>query len=705
MTVIVGNNVKTGYYNATDGKVYTGTPMLIGQGLPTLRTWVALHYFLNQMRRTAGPIDTYSGSPVVDANGWADCSAPGTQVEYSMGTSNQGQGYTAPTSSTMVLRWNGTGDCNLELSNGFPPLISTSSWNGGTNNRKIYDGSAGSANSGVSVYASDGYPTDIQLFSSTDNEALYDAGNHIHPLFIEDVAEACSPGAPLRFMDVLETNQSGYIDYASFLEKSSTWGNTIDYPRGPRRLYLRSVAEICNEAERDPWICVPMMLDNQAATDMFNDLNTYLDPARKVWVENGNEHWNTGTGFKNGFNWTRMYNAPLHEPTVDPVTGTATDVGHGLSTGNLIYCFNKDGFTTVYPYEGGQESYVIRVDNDNFILGDTIFGDRRRVVTNVTRANPGVVTFTGRTADLANGDLIRIYAVEGMTEIDDIDFQVQNYNDITQTFELYTTGGSPVDTTAYGVFTDTGYFLRHDTNNNSEFTSMYFKNPNERPIAYPTNEAYCNESVRVWDIADTVFGRDRVVHVLSHKFWAGSKFLDADYTTEAREKMDWLAVAPYIDYKRAKGVGIDNVGWETQTNQELADFMIDPYVPSIMTTIEQHIQALGSHRLICYEGGLQIYLPGDSGGVSQAVLGAQLGSFAASSEAGNMYDVYYRGMSSAGMQMHCNYMMTYANCNDVVEDQSNNPLAWGIQTYTGERTQPRWVTTKNFVEAGGVPPG
>jgi hypothetical protein len=701
------SQTKAGYYDSVNGKVHAGEPMKIGQGLPTLRTWIALHYFLDQMRRSNAPIGTFSGSPVVDSNGWADCSVPGTQVEYSMGTSNQGQAFWAPTGPDMVLRWNGTGNCTLELSTGFPTATSTTDWNGGTNNRIIYDGSAGST-AGVSVYAANGYPTDIQLFSSVANEALYDAGNHIHPDFIQDVAESCSPEAPLRFMDVLETNQSGVLDYVSdWDEVGSTWGNTISYPRGPRRIHLRSVAEICNEANRDPWICVPMMLTDASVTAMLTDLNTYLNPGLKVWIENGNEHWNTGTGFKNGFNWTRMAEAPLHTATVDPATAIATDVGHGLVTGDDIISFNKDDSDTDFPYDGGQESYVVRIDDDNFYLCGSIFGNRRRTVTAITNATTGQVTFTGR--NVSNGDIITIYNEStGMTEVNDNAYQVQNFNDVALTFDLYTEDGlSPVDTSAYGIFSGSAYFLRHGEQVSAAdtgFTSMYFKNPAERPVAKATNEMYSNESVRVWELADAVFGRDRVVHVLGHKFWTNSKFLDADYTQEAQEKMDWLAVAPYIDYKRAKGVGIDNIGWETQTYQELADFMIDPYVPSIKNTIDEHIQALGCHRLVCYEGGLQIFIgTNGSNGVPQNVLGAQLGGFARSQEAGDMMEAYYKGMSEAGMNMHCNYMMTYANCNDVVEDQSNNPLAWGIQTFTTERDQPRWVTTRNFVQAGGVP--
>jgi len=75
-------------------------------------------------------------------------------------------------------------------------------------------------------------------------------------------------------------------------------------------------------------------------------------------------------------------------------------------------------------------------------------------VTGITNANPGVVTSTAH--GLSNGDLVRLTAVLGMTEVNYVVFTARNVT--ANTFELYTTATvpTPVNTSAYTPYSSSG---------------------------------------------------------------------------------------------------------------------------------------------------------------------------------------------------------------------------------------------------------
>lgn len=71
-------------------------------------------------------------------------------------------------------------------------------------------------------------------------------------------------------------------------------------------------------------------------------------------------------------------------------------------------------------------------------------------ITNITQANPGVVTYTGAD-NIANGDLVYIYGVTGMTQVNNLLFTVANLDTGANTFEL-----SGVNTTGYTAYSADG---------------------------------------------------------------------------------------------------------------------------------------------------------------------------------------------------------------------------------------------------------
>ncbi len=73
-----------------------------------------------------------------------------------------------------------------------------------------------------------------------------------------------------------------------------------------------------------------------------------------------------------------------------------------------------------------------------------------QAILGITNANPAVVTYNG-SDNYSNGDSIIITNVEGMTELNGLEFVVENLNAGANTFEL-----SGVNSTSYGAYTDGG---------------------------------------------------------------------------------------------------------------------------------------------------------------------------------------------------------------------------------------------------------
>lgn len=80
--------------------------------------------------------------------------------------------------------------------------------------------------------------------------------------------------------------------------------------------------------------------------------------------------------------------------------------------------------------------------------------DNVLTITAITKANPGVVTYTGN--DPENGDEYRIESIVGMTELNNVTVMVQNVNATSNTFELYDEDGDKIDTSGYATYVSGG---------------------------------------------------------------------------------------------------------------------------------------------------------------------------------------------------------------------------------------------------------
>jgi hypothetical protein len=106
------------------------------------------------------------------------------------------------------------------------------------------------------------------------------AASPFHPLF----KERLEPFPYFRFMDWGATNGSEQKD----------WADRKD-PRAMRQtspVAYEFMIQLCNEMNRDAWICVPHLATDDYVRQLAKLLNAQLKPDRKIYVEYSNEIWN-----------------------------------------------------------------------------------------------------------------------------------------------------------------------------------------------------------------------------------------------------------------------------------------------------------------------------------------------------------------------------------------------------------------------------
>ena len=91
----------------------------------------------------------------------------------------------------------------------------------------------------------------------------------------------------MRFMDWQLTNNS-------LVSAWSSRPNPADATWQRKGIPLETIADLCNQLQIDPWICIPHKATDDFVRQTGVLLRQRLDPARKVYVEYSNELWNGG---------------------------------------------------------------------------------------------------------------------------------------------------------------------------------------------------------------------------------------------------------------------------------------------------------------------------------------------------------------------------------------------------------------------------
>lgn len=104
--------------------------------------------------------------------------------------------------------------------------------------------------------------------------------------------------------------------------------------------------------------------------------------------------------------------------------------------------------TQAYMIEVGDQYFRFFRNNSQITLA-------AQNVTAITKANPAVITYAGSDT-YANGDVVYIDGIVGMTEMNGRFIKVANVNAGAKTFEATTLAGANIDSTGYGAYVSGG---------------------------------------------------------------------------------------------------------------------------------------------------------------------------------------------------------------------------------------------------------
>ena len=100
------------------------------------------------------------------------------------------------------------------------------------------------------------------------------------------------------------------------------------------------LCDLANRIGCNIWICVPHRATDDYVTNLAAVLNTHKPAGHKIYIEVGNEVWNTGGPYTNGTQWFNLYDYTKRKFSYDPATKLCTLVGHGFTDGQGIRCFS-----------------------------------------------------------------------------------------------------------------------------------------------------------------------------------------------------------------------------------------------------------------------------------------------------------------------------------------------------------------------------
>jgi len=141
----------------------------------------------------------------------------------------------------------------------------------------------------------------------------FDETTTFHPDYLEDL----TPYSALRFMDWGQTNSNPI----------TTWSEVptaTHCSQGRTAVLVASyeiIIELANLTQKDPWICVPHLVDDHFVYQLATLLFENLDPTLQVYLEYSNETWNTASSFQQTY-YTRNQGIALG------LSANAVEAGH-----------------------------------------------------------------------------------------------------------------------------------------------------------------------------------------------------------------------------------------------------------------------------------------------------------------------------------------------------------------------------------------
>ena len=165
-----------------------------------------------------------------------------------------------------------------------------------------------------------------------------------------------------------------------------------------------------------------------------------------------------------------------------------------------------------------EQTYVLEFGNlyIRFFKDDGQITEGNKVISAITKANPGVVTATSH--GYSNGDFVNISGVVGMTEVNNKTFKVANK--ATNTFELTDVDGTNVNTTNFTTYSSDGVANRI-YQITTEFTTA--------------------------QIFDLKFAQSADVMYICHPSHEVTKLSRTGHTSWSLDEVDFLSTGPFLD--------------------------------------------------------------------------------------------------------------------------------------------------------------
>lgn len=602
MALVLHNNSKAGYYDSVSGKVHTGTRMQMGENIGTARYYNDFRPFINLVKGSRhlnipsaaeaarlgtndyindgsswnllvlGPKDGVpswckEGTYVLKWTGTADINFTGASGTSNTATVDAGTDIVtcaqAEFFDDVVVRFSTSGtlpaglsagtdyhvinttgnDFQVSLTEGGDPVNITDTGSGthyiawaeetsSAANRKEYliYGNVVNNNANLNIGAG---TCSALAFIQPGEEANHDAGKLYAAQFISDMSGVHC----LRPMGMQGTNDgNAFRDIADFYDFDD-----VNWYYG---IPPRAIALMAEECDCDVWACIPHQATDAAVTWFAGQLNTYMPVGKKVKIEYSNETWNTATGFKDQSSWITSGDVAPVDATIVPATAVVTSTGHGLSTGDLLTFFITRNMLyratsgQRWPYADGGKSYIVVDDANTFRVCAyyNAAAGSRRDITGATQANPCVITSIAH--GFSNGDVIHIYSVTGMTELNGNDYTVANVT--ADTFEL-----SGVDSSAFTAYTSGGYILRPDVNVYADLDEIRYKNSADS--VKDNDENHSDRSAEIWTLCKAVLG-DKMEAVLAGQRTNAGVLESRLAVPAARDLVDFVSVASYYRF-------------------------------------------------------------------------------------------------------------------------------------------------------------
>lgn len=266
--------------------------MEVGTNLGGVEDWSTDWPFVDQYRRariwetrnadgSGGWGSPYSNSVPRDANGWP------THVPFDPGGGGPMQIVHTVIQNVVTgpctFRYEGTGQIRIL-------------WYGGSWTTINASGGAGTLAMNV---AGQGAQIFIEIHQSSAGDPIRNlrvipeafAATHetqpFHPLY----KQRLGPFVNLRYMDWGRTNASPLATWADRTTPSS-------FTQARRQgVALEFMADLANELDQDPWVCIPHAADDEYVRECARLLRDRVESGRKIYIEYSNETWNSAGPF------------------------------------------------------------------------------------------------------------------------------------------------------------------------------------------------------------------------------------------------------------------------------------------------------------------------------------------------------------------------------------------------------------------------